>query len=109
MIPHHPWWVPAQAPIFGGLRQLVGQELRRAGEWRPDSEFLDPVAERVGMKVQDLRGAIRTLDSARCFEKSRENMLSFHLVQRGHWGGIGWAAVAGLAGRALGVVGFRVK
>ena len=41
-----------------------------------DAEFLDSMTKRVGMKVQDLRGAILTLDSAPCLSKSREDMVS---------------------------------
>ena len=49
-----------------------------------DAEFLDSMTKRVGMKVQDLRGAILTLDFAPRLSKSREDMVSLDLIQSWH-------------------------
>src|SRR4051794_37443378 len=69
-------------PYTVGQDSLMDGQLRRAGGIRPDSEFLDPVTERVGMKIEYLRSAIRTLDFAPRFVKSREDVATLNFKQR---------------------------
>src|SRR3954447_17419397 len=79
-----PSWVVGPAPKLRYLvdaGDVVDSELRRAGGCRADSEFLNAVAKRVGMQVQDLRGAVRALDFSGTLVKSREDMVSLDLVQ----------------------------
>lgn len=45
-----------------------------------DAEFLDSMTKRVGMKVQDLRGTILTLDFSPCLSESREDMVSLDFI-----------------------------
>ena len=60
-----------ELPYLVGAAKLMDGQLRRAGGSRLDSEFLYPVTKRVGMKVQDLRCPLHTLDFAAGLVKSR--------------------------------------
>src|SRR3954466_12210518 len=79
---------PPELPHMVGEDSLMDGQLRRAGGIRPDSEFLDPVTKRVGMKIEYLRSAIRTLDFAPRFVKSREDVATLNFKQRrqSRWG-----------------------
>ena len=61
----------------------MGGHLRRVGGSCPDAKFLYAVAERIGMKIQDLRSAIRTLDFAVGLVKNRKDVVSLKLIQGG--------------------------
>ena len=62
------------------------------------------------MKIQDLRGAIRTLDSAPGLVKSREDMVSLNLVQgRQSPCGFGSDRVTLRIGRVMVLSGFGAR
>jgi hypothetical protein len=72
-----------------GASNLKDWWLRRAGgSRRADTEFLYAVTKCVGMKVEDLCSAIRTLDFAASLVKCRDDVVSLNFVQ-------GWQRCSG--------------
>ena len=58
------------------------EELRQAVARSLDSELIHPMAKRVGMKIQDLRRALWTINHSTGVLKGGEDMVSFYLIQR---------------------------
>ncbi len=74
-VPRHVVAQPVRPPRGArGLRDVVAET--------PNTQFLHPAAERVGMKVQDLRGSRGSLNHASCLPQDPFDVKAFHLARR---------------------------
>ena len=74
---------PGRPPNVVGAGEALWKESRRAVGGALDAEFAHPVAEGVGVEIQDFRRTPGPVDHSICLLKGGQDMASLHFFQGG--------------------------